>query len=70
MTTITNNDDVGPLQPTKATAADLGVCARSVERYRREIPDFPQPVKIRGRNYDYVRRIQKWKRERAVGAAS
>jgi hypothetical protein len=67
MTTITVSDDVGPLQPTKATAADLGVCARSVERYRREIPDFPQPLKIRGRNYDYVRRIQKWKRERAVG---
>jgi hypothetical protein len=70
MATITDNDDIGPLQPTKATADDLGVCVKSVERFRREIPDFPQPVKIRGRNYDYVRQIQRWKRERAVGAAS
>jgi hypothetical protein len=62
MTTI-DDDDLGPLQPTKATAADLGVCPRTVERYRREIPDFPQPVNIRGRNFDYTRRIQKYKRE-------
>jgi hypothetical protein len=68
MTTITD-DDLGPLQPTKVTAADLGVCARSVERYRRGIPDFPQPVKIRGRNYDRTRAIQNWKRKQAAGAA-
>ena len=67
MTTIT--DDLGPLQPTRATAADLGVCTKSVERFRREIPDFPQPVKIRRRNYDYVREIQRWKRDRAAGGA-
>jgi hypothetical protein len=68
MTTI-SDDDLGPLQPTKATAADLGVCARSVERYRRDLPGFPQPVKIRGRNYDYTRLIQKWKRQQAGGVA-
>ena len=69
MTTITD-DDLGPLQPTSATAADLGVCARSIERYRRELPGFPQPVKIRGRNYDYTRLIQRWKREQAAGGAA
>jgi predicted DNA-binding transcriptional regulator AlpA len=40
-----------------------------VERFRREIPDFPKPVKIRGRNYDYTREIQRWKRQRAAGGA-
>jgi hypothetical protein len=69
MTTIAD-DDLGPLQPTRATAADLGVCTKSVERFRREIPDFPKPVKIRGRNYDYVREIQRWKRQRAAAGAS
>jgi hypothetical protein len=66
----TTDDDLGPLQPTKATAADLGICARSVERYRRELPGFPQPVKIRGRNYDYTRLIQKYKRELAAAKAA
>jgi hypothetical protein len=67
----TTDDDLGPLQPTKVTAADLGVCPRSVERYRREVPGFPQPVKIRGRNYDYTRQIRKYKRELlAKGAAA
>ena len=35
MTTITD-DDLGSLQPTRATAADLGVCTKSVERFRRD----------------------------------
>jgi hypothetical protein len=65
MTAITD-DDLGPLQPTK----NLGVCLRSVERYRRELPGFPQPVKIRGRNYDYTRQIQKYKRELAAKAGA
>ena len=69
MTTIPD-DDLGPLQPTSATAADLGVCARSIERYRRELPDFPQPVKIRGRNYDYTRQIQNYKRELSAKAGA
>jgi hypothetical protein len=69
MTTITD-DDLGPLQPTRQTAIDLGVCVRTVERYRREIPGFPQPIKIRNRNQDRTRAIQQWKRERAEGGAS
>ena len=66
MNTITGDDDVGPLQPTSATAADLGVCVKTVRRFRRELPDFPQPVKVRGRDYDYTRKIRQWKREQAA----
>jgi hypothetical protein len=69
MTTI-DDDDLGPLQPTKQTAADLGVCSRSIERYRRTMPGFPQPVNINGRNYDYARQIQSYKRGLAAKAGA
>jgi hypothetical protein len=46
-----------------ATAADLGVGVKTVRRFKRELPNFPQPVQIRGRDYYYARQIRKWKRE-------
>ena len=44
--------------------------ARLHSELARELPGFPQPVKIRGRNYDYTRLIQRWKREQAAGGAA
>ena len=32
---MTTNDDIGPLQPAKAAAADLGITCRTIERYCR-----------------------------------
>jgi hypothetical protein len=68
---MTTNDDIGPLQPAKAAAADLGITCRTIERYCRDPKlNFPQPITINGRNFYAVRQIERWKRDRAARAAT
>jgi hypothetical protein len=70
MTNI-NDDDIGPLQPRRKTAQDLGKTARTLERWESDPKlNFPQAIKINGRKLDRVREIARWKRERAGGPAS
>ena len=65
-TPIDDDVDVGPLQSTSAVAVDLDVGPKTVRKFKRELPHFPRPVKIRGRDYYYARQIRKWKRDQAA----
>jgi hypothetical protein len=67
--TTEDDDDIGPIQPRRETARQVGKTVRTLERWERD-PElgFPKAIKINGLKYDIVRKLQQWKRHR--GAAS
>lgn len=62
----------GRMLPAKAVHADMGYGRRTLGREIKANPDFPKPIRVRGRLYWWEVEIEAYKRtllRRAVGTA-
>jgi predicted DNA-binding transcriptional regulator AlpA len=58
------------LIPRRLFGQRLGVCPRTIARREHDDPEFPKPIKIKGRNYFWEHEVLEYERTLTRAAAA